>query len=357
MSEHETPAVAPWRIWIEEHAFVVGIAGAVALLVSLVIAVVSLSGGSDTPVTADSTTTSTAVTTSTSAPDDPDDDTPAPTTSTTAVANTGDPLIAVKVDNAPQARPQIGLNSARLLFEAPVEGGMTRFLALFDPSDLLVGPVRSLRPVDVDLIPAVASTVVSTGGQPFVLGPLSANGADLIDFATSASPLQTLERPRPHHLFVNLSHVDALPSPWTPPEPTASEPTGEATSIAVPYAAEVVWTYSDGAYSRSEGGEPTVVLDSYGADPTPLTTDAVAVISVEQRSAGYQDAAGAEVPDFSVVGSGDFVMFTEGKVYEGTWSRAGWNDPFVFTGNDGNPIGLSARTFIHLLDRNLAVDY
>ena len=85
------------------------------------------------------------------------------------VSDTGN-FLAIKVDNAPGARPQVGIGSTTLLIEMPVEGGLTRFLAIY-PRDGsgVVGPVRSLRPVDVDLLPPLAVHVVSTGGQPFIL--------------------------------------------------------------------------------------------------------------------------------------------------------------------------------------------
>jgi len=61
-------------------------------------------------------------------------------------------LVVVAVDNHPKARPQSGLNSARVVYEAPVEGGYTRYMALYLVDDDVgkVGPVRSARPYFLD---------------------------------------------------------------------------------------------------------------------------------------------------------------------------------------------------------------
>ena len=67
------------------------------------------------------------------------------------------PVVSVKIENTPSARPQAGLDRADVVFEEIVEGGVTRFAALFH-SDLPaeVGPVRSARLVDVPLLEPVA---------------------------------------------------------------------------------------------------------------------------------------------------------------------------------------------------------
>ncbi len=71
----------------------------------------------------------------------------------------GSAYVSIKVDNAPEARPQVGLAGVPLLVEYPVEGGITRFTAVVN-RDVTggLGPVRSLRPVDADLLPQLART-------------------------------------------------------------------------------------------------------------------------------------------------------------------------------------------------------
>lgn len=352
-----TPAAGPLdrvTAWIQDHALVVGGIAAAALVAVIAMGVALATGGDGEGPAAADTTTSTAVT---SVPDvtlPPDDSTPPPTATT---APPPDPienpsaLVAVKIDNAEQARPQIGLNAARYLFEVPVEGGMTRFLGFFEAgTDTLVGPVRSARPVDVDLVGVLSSTLVSTGGRPFVLGALTGNGIDLVGADPADSPFQSLERPTPHHLFLALNDIPT-PEPVEFGLPDADFPTGDAAeTVDVPHASPVRWTFTEGVYVRGDGTEVTQVLPDWDADPEALTTDVVVVMGVNPRSAGYQDSAGAEVPTFDVIGSGELTVHHGGTAVEGTWERASLSDPYRFLTAEGDEFGLPpGRVFVHLL--------
>ncbi|HEY6627897.1 MAG TPA: DUF3048 domain-containing protein, partial [Acidimicrobiia bacterium] len=94
----------------------------------------------------------------------------------------GSAYVSIKVDNSPEARPQVGLAGVPLLVEYPVEGGITRFTAVVN-RDVTgeMGPIRSLRPVDADLLSQLAPYVVATGGEPFVVQDLTATGVNIVD--------------------------------------------------------------------------------------------------------------------------------------------------------------------------------
>ena len=75
---------------------------------------------------------------------------------------------AVMIDNHPDARPSSGLAAANLVFEVPVEGGMTRYMAVFDATTTVdqIGPVRSARPYFVELADALGAVYAHVGGSP-----------------------------------------------------------------------------------------------------------------------------------------------------------------------------------------------
>lgn len=350
------PERQSWRSWLESHALAVAATGAVALVAAVVLGILALGGGADEaaqpPTSTSSPTSSSGSVPATS---------PISTASNRTVPDTtrgGEGLIAVKIDNAPAARPQIGLGSARFLFEVPVEGGLTRFLGLFAPADVLVGPVRSLRPVDVDLIPGLAGIAVATGGRPFVVAPLEANGVTVVGFDETSSVLQTLERPRPHNLFVNLSQLEAPDLLPGLPEGDLPPPAGSAETVTIPYASPVTWDYGPSGYERSVDGEATTFLPHYGQDPLPLVADTVVVMSVGERQAGYTDVNGAQVPDFDVIGSGAVTVFDQGRVYRGVWSRGSLTEPYTFTSPQGREFGLpTGLVFVHLLGSTLEPAY
>lgn len=358
MGEPTNPETMIDRVtrWVQDHALVVAGGGLVALVAAVTMAIGLAAGGSGDSNPPDDTVSSDTTTGDTtggivSAP--PPEGSPSGTGTTLPAGEEGS-LTAVKIDNAEPARPQIGLDAARWIVETPVEGGITRFLAFFPPGENLVGPVRSARPIDVDLVGLLSNTLVSTGGRPFVLGALTGNGFTLIGEDPLDSPFQTLERPSPHNQFVSLSEIPA-PNDVASGFPTGDLPTGESVEgLEVPYATPVTWTYADGAYMRSDGGEPFEVLPAFDAELQPLAVDTVVVMAVNQRSAGYQDANDVEVPTYDVIGSERIWVYHQGNLVEGVWSRASHSDGYQFRTADGDSFGLpEGRTFVHLLPRQL----
>ena len=286
-----------------------------------------------------------------------DDETPAGS----LASSTGN-YVAIKVDNAPGARPQVGIGSATLLIEMPVEGGLTRFLAIY-PRDAsgLVGPIRSLRSVDVDLLPPLANHMVSTGGQPFVLQAMTATGLQhlfprVFEFFVSGG------REVPHDTFMDL---DVLLPLIAGPESDAiglpagelPDATGQASLVELPIGS-VEFRLEDGAYFRYQSGEAFVVLDSLDGQASPLVHDTVIVMFVAERPAGYEDSNGAPVSDFDVIGSGNLLVFSNGGVIEATWSRSAQKDPFVFLDRGGRHFGIpEGSTYLAIVPRDQQVSF
>lgn len=76
--------------------------------------------------------------------------------------------LAVMINNAPAARPQSGLSSADIILEVLAEGGITRFIAIFQSEGAAetVGPVRSIRPYLIELGESYDGVLVHAGGSP-----------------------------------------------------------------------------------------------------------------------------------------------------------------------------------------------
>jgi hypothetical protein len=252
-------------------------------------------------------------------------------------------VTAVVVDNHPDARFQIGLAAADLIIETPVEAGMTRFTAFFaaEPPDL-VGPVRSLRPVSADLLSLFQPVVFATGGQPFVTGAVSATGVTIVTPDESIA-FQSLERPQPHHVFVSPS-VDVpagiqFPAPWE----TGDWPGRNLlTEITLPISGGIGWRFEDGAYVRYQETEPFQIQSAVDAEPEPFTRDTLIVMVAHQKSAGYTDGTGLDVPTFDVIGGGDLFVLHNGEVIEGTWFRPSQAEDYSFTDEDGEVIPIPA---------------
>jgi hypothetical protein len=325
--------------WIRNHTWETVSA---VLGVGLVVALSFLfSGGDDSSDSTVPASTSTTSEPSTTAADDTAT-TGAPSEgvgTTTTVAQIPEGVTAVVVDNVPDVGLQIGLNQADLIIETPVEGGLSRFTAFYGQEvPEIVGPVRSLRPVSADLLAPFAPVVFTTGGQPFVVGAVQGAGATIVTPEESIA-FQSLERPQPHHVFVSTEteeHEGApLAVPWEAGEWQGGE---QATEISLPIAGGVTWRFEDGVYVRYRDSEPQQVLAQVDSDPEPLTRETLIVLVANQKSAGYTDSAGAEVPNFDVVGGGDVYVFHTGEMVEGTWFRADQTEGYVFTSRAGASI-------------------
>jgi hypothetical protein len=270
-------------------------------------------------------------------------------------------FLAVKLDNDPGARPQVGIGSASLLVEVPVEGGLTRFVAIYPrAASGVVGPVRSLRPVDPDLLRPLAVHVVSTGGQPFVLQALDATGLRHITPILFESFFSGGREP-PHDTFFDLDVLMPLiagSEDDAPGLPRGELPqaTGEASSIELPFGS-VQLRFEDGAYTRNESGVAFPVLDTLDGATAPLAHETI-VMFVAERPAGYEDSNGVPVSTFDVIGSGDLLVFRDGEVVEATWSRSAQADTYIFLDAAGRPFGIPAgSTYLALVPRDRSVTF
>ncbi|MEZ5250331.1 MAG: DUF3048 domain-containing protein [Ilumatobacteraceae bacterium] len=104
------------------------------------------------------------------------------------------PAMVVKIDNHPQARPQFGLNGADIVFEENVEN-LTRFAAVFQTNaPAKVGPVRSGRTQDVDLLASFDEPLfVWSGGNPSVTRAISSS--TLVSLSPTTTQRRVLPRP------------------------------------------------------------------------------------------------------------------------------------------------------------------
>jgi hypothetical protein len=224
-----------------------------------------------------------------------------------------------------------------------------------------LGPVRSLRSVDADLLPELAPYVVSTGGQPFVLQEVTATGINMID--PQLFELFTLgDNPEPlHNLFLLLEQL-FLTVGDTPPIgdglPAGVFPGGaEATELTLPFES-VGYKYEDEAYIRYDGASRYEVLDAIGGNPVPLAHDTLVVLFVAERPAGYADGNGVPVSTFDVIGFGDLLVFHQGQVVEGTWLRGAQEDGYRFFDGNGEAFGLpQGRIYMALVPRTAEVGY
>ncbi|MGH3913121.1 MAG: DUF3048 domain-containing protein [Pseudonocardiaceae bacterium] len=252
------------------------------------------------------------------------------------------PVLSVKIDNAPQARPQSGLESADLVYVEPIEGGASRLLAVFQsqlPS--VVGPVRSARQSDLELLAGFGRPAFAFSGEAAALRP-SIAAAAVLDVSATARPdayRRNGQRSMPYNLYADplrLREGGAGPQDIgfrfgpTPPGGSPAPETDiryQATRIGVQWLAE------ESRWVLAMDGEP--LNSATGARPGAAT---VVLQQVTVSATNIRDAAGTPSPFAATVGAGDVVVLRDGMAFPGKWSRPGPQDGTTFTLLDGAPL-------------------
>lgn len=122
-------------------------------------------------------------------------------------------VTAVMIENSPDARPQSGLAEADVVFEAVAEGGITRFIALYQNSrPSLIGPVRSLRAYYADWAAGFDPSVAHVGGSGDALTMIRSGnyGVDIDQFFNAGAYWRANDRAAPHNVYTNFEKLDAL---------------------------------------------------------------------------------------------------------------------------------------------------
>lgn len=257
------------------------------------------------------------------------------------------PALVVKVENSRPSRPQTGLEQADLVFEELVEGGETRFAAVFH-SEIpeTVGPVRSIRPMDPAIAAPFGGRFAYSGGIPEFVDALRAVPS-LVDVGQPTAPegyFRSDERRSPHNLYLRPAALPEGRPDLPQPQPFASfgEVTGPpATRVDLQFSPTSQVSFAldpaSGRYVRSQAGEPFLTA----AGPA-LSFDNVLVLSVEIRETPFRDAAGNPVPETVLAASsGNLVLLSKGVRVDGTWSKESRDAPFVFKAADGSPLVLA----------------
>jgi hypothetical protein len=345
----------PFQDWTtRQWATVGGVLVAILVVVGVAIAA---GGGDDEPEEAATTTSSstTEATTTTAAPapgypltgrpiDDP--------------AKATRPVLAVKIDNAePRSgqggRPQAGINQADVVYEEVVEGSVTRFLALFHSQDAdPVGPVRSARTTDILLMAPLNRPLFAwSGANAGVAGQVRA--ADLVDVGFDAATsvfYRDRSRPAPYNLFSSTAAIRGAAGDQGERPPPAlftyraegEAPAGgrEVPGVHInfgggPGSAPVDFDWDGTGWARSQRGDAHVDAAGQRLAPPNVIVQLTPYVEVQ-----CCDAAGFPIVEAQLVGEGDALVFTAGRVIEARWSRPGLGDVTTYT-VDGEPVALT----------------
>ena len=242
------------------------------------------------------------------------------------------PVIAVKIDDTFNGRPQLGIDQADIVYVEQVEAGLTRLLAIFASKRPVVEPVRSVRASDPELLTQFGSIVVAASGGAG--DSLQAVSHSIIHGVYNGGPgfARDFGRSVPYNLTLNTSVLAA-----------AFRTAGKAKSIGFTWSATVpsgASTRSGRSFRTTIGGANTALV---GFDYDPAAKRYVRVIDGSRQTAA--DGAAVSTPNVVIqycdvtvnpgdvdvvgnvskythsVGRGPVAVFRDGREIVGTWSR------------------------------------
>ena len=276
-------------------------------------------------------------------------------------------ILAFKIDNNLNARPQSGLEDADAVHEILVEGGMTRFLAFFyDKTSQYLGPVRSARPTDPTLIRPYGGTLVVSGATGGLVPSIRQMGVPVLEEQNAPSMFRITSRSAPHNLYADTELVreviDNKGYYFLQPGPDPIYPFGNnqdswipgANRVTVKYSdfTTIIWKLDGDKYSR-------FIIDGYAQSDQAIAHNVVTrddneiILSSETivvlQGPIYVDEA-TTLPSLLTVGVGPVHIFNNGNVVKGTWRRNDISKPFDLFDDNQEQIQVPPSTqWVHIL--------
>jgi len=268
------------------------------------------------------------------------------------------PSLAAKIDNHPLARPQVGLDRADIVFEELVEGGITRYVAIWHsdvPAE--IGPVRSVRPMDPEIVSPFGGILAYSGGQQrFIEAMLDAPVASAIHGQSDVDDFfyRSSNAVAPHNVIVRAPELIANFADRSAPSPQFNYATSVADSTAALFGDDLSsirvtfssfsspsweWSADDGVFYRNQ---------TNGAADLAISGDQIAadnVIVLEVDIQVIQD-----IPTTNLIDSGEGFVATGGKIHDIRWSKESAESPIELSDASGARVLLApGQTWIELI--------
>jgi len=273
-------------------------------------------------------------------------------------------VLGVMIDNHPDARPEAGLDKASVVYEAPVEGGLTRYFAIFNAatSALKVGPVRSARPYFLDWLQEYGdSSYWHSGGSPQALALIPTRKIwDANEFYFGSFYWRSTDRQAPHNLYTSSdnwqsfitrygsTHASSTWSGWNFSDVVSATTTVSAVSFNYNSDYTVGWNYNaaSGTYQRLINNAPCLMDNGVSINASNVVIQEMTVNAIDDDD---RQALGT-------VGSGVAKIFRGGTMVRGTWEKQSVTDRTRFYDPSGQELSLvPGQTWIEVVPVNTSL--
>jgi hypothetical protein len=270
------------------------------------------------------------------------------------------PALWVKIENTPEARPQTGLDEADVVYEQVTEAGITRFITLFNSQlpDAL-GPIRSTRAMDSDVVAPLGGVFAYSGGIPQSVDLINHAPVDAVDETRAAAAMfRDRSQRAPHNLYGRAGDLVALGGDQPRPIPPlfsylaagqafAGDPVSAVrVDFDAPYAPIYTFDPSSHTWLRSIGFTPFTAASGQQIAPTNVIVQFVPCCLPVPEGGIYM-----------TVGTGEAWVFSDGKMVKGTWTRNDRSEVTMFLDDNNQPIRLNpGRTWVEFVPNGDNVD-
>ncbi|MCL1877206.1 DUF3048 domain-containing protein [Candidatus Saccharibacteria bacterium] len=277
------------------------------------------------------------------------------------------PVVAVMIENSFDARPQSGLVDAGVVFEAIAEGGITRFVALYQESEPeFIGPIRSARPYYLDWVAAFDPAIIHVGGSEEALDMLRGNWYGLnIDEIDDSVIFRVNDRYAPHDAYTNFKKYSAYLNKknktssdfvgWARQDGKArndvDELSAKSIDVGISVGGFVVhydYDVATNSYKRSVGGEPHNDREKGRISPD-------VVIALRSTYGLLEDGLHSK---YQTIGENEVYIFQNGNVIKGTWQKDGVKSQIKFFDESGTEIKLNrGQVWITAIGQNESISW
>ena len=262
------------------------------------------------------------------------------------------PVLGVMIENSVPARPQSGLKDAEVVFEAVAEGGITRFLALYQHNTSnLIGPVRSLRSYYLDWAGSYNASIAHVGGSyDALIRARDGHHRDMDQFFNDGTFWRSRDRYAPHNVYTTTNNLHQLAQKYNwnssnfqgfshRDDNKEIQKDAKQVNITISgylYNSSYNYNQECNCYLRNQAGSPH--LDREKGQISPKVLIAMK-INNGRASDGYHT-------NYQTIGSGEAIVFQEGKAMAVEWRKDSENSPLYFKKDGKNFEFISGQKWI-----------